>query len=824
MKRIDSTKIELVATWLSQNNGNLATRGFNKNYNYTYAKEIGLHDCIKIVVDRSGQVILGDPLLLDTMTRQYARNITPKDYPLPFTLDLFNPQDTTYWLPVERSKDGIWERSFQLKSDNPLSPRKPLLNRFTYRIKSWPAQELILDIIQPPNDWQLTVAKKYPSIDGRRIQIRNTSRETYAIQNPALLVINLTNERGISHFWKLFAKPGDHWQITWDENNLPKIHTPYDPWNNEQLNFFWLKFRENRLYDQTAYFRERQDLYGRDLFIQWLEKKHQNEVNWLSKNPAPVPEANQLMEADIYYTYSLCDQFNLSNPFQYFKQKNNVIDTTRLYLNYAEEIAAYDEYIEAFITNKLHNTQSPFNPLTSNPSFEPITAFYYSIENFEDFARDHLMYKYARIIISNPLFDAATCQHIQQLFQQLVPSPSKNKELLSLLGKRKSLEKGTYFNDLKVQTPNGVRKIQDIISGPILIYNQYQDYHINPALIINIDSGSLDNLNIAILSKKEHPELAKSIADLTGLSISKIFVFQPASGESLFDTLYMDENNIESSIFTLLLDQNQKIYYAGPNRFASIYAGLQELKEDHQLQNSKLMQNVFMYGIGILTLFLLIILIFRLRERFIYRENARKYQHLQLKWQALTGQLNPHFLFNSLASIREMIDQNHTDQAGNYIQTFSNFLRSILKANRSRRIPLEQELEFAKNYLQLEQMRFHFNVHWNIDPCLDTLTIEIPPLLIQPYLENAIKHGIAGQDTGEINIEIKRKGQLLYISISDNGRGMPANVEPTGLGLSIGKERLETLYANRAKIHYTTASPALQDNKGTKIEVWIPIE
>lgn len=230
------------------------------------------------------------------------------------------------------------------------------------------------------------------------------------------------------------------------------------------------------------------------------------------------------------------------------------------------------------------------------------------------------------------------------------------------------------------------------------------------------------------------------------------------------------------------------------------------------------------YSLMGFVLLLLITLIVRARERYILQANARKYQQLNLKWQALTGQLNPHFLFNSLASIREMISQNHTQQAANYIQTFSNFLRNILKANRLKRISLQQEIEFSRNYLELEQMRSPFLVKWNIDPDLDLPSIEIPPLLIQPYLENAIKHGISGQQDGIITLNFTRKNQWVHIIITDNGRGLPANMNPGGVGMALGKERMETYYSHHARMHYATAFPERKENPGTMIELWLPIE
>lgn len=574
----------------------------------------------------------------------------------------------------------------------------------------------------------------------------------------------------------------------------------------------------------SGYYRVKLNALGPGNFLNWVAKQYRLEMNWLEENPAPDPLAQKLVWNDSYYTHALYSQFPFNDIIRYQDFGSHYSDSTMLYQPHSEEVVVYAQYLEALVNHKIQNRGLNFNPLNNLPSYQPLTGFYYAIENFKDYARNHLMFKYARIILSNTLFDINTCQHVLRIFQDLVPDSVQNSALNALYEKRESLEKGQYFTNLLVKTPEGNRSLQSIIPGPLLIYSQYRDYPINPDLIINLDKEALADLRIVILSKMNSPKLAAIISNQTGIPVEHIFVFQPAGGETILDTLFIAENDVESSVFSMLLDNHQKIYYAGPNRFAPLYRGLQELKQDLELQNSKLRQNLIRYSLMGFVLLLLITLIVRARERYILQANARKYQQLNLKWQALTGQLNPHFLFNSLASIREMISQNHTQQAANYIQTFSNFLRNILKANRLKRISLQQEIEFSRNYLELEQMRSPFLVKWNIDPDLDLPSIEIPPLLIQPYLENAIKHGISGQQDGIITLNFTRKNQWVHIIITDNGRGLPANMNPGGVGMALGKERMETYYSHHARMHYATAFPERKENPGTMIELWLPIE
>ena len=824
VNEVANSQFELIATWLSLHWTQENTRLFRQDYRYTYAHEVGMHDSVRILFDSSGKIISGDPLLLDTMTRQYSASFLAKmpGQFLPFTLDLFNPSDASLWNTPVHSADG-WQRTLQQTTANNLFPNQRLLIRFDYQFQPRPVQALSLNIEEPTENCRILIAQKDPFQEGVEMEVKHGLLTSYPLEDPSLLFLRIFRGNKILLEKRVFAQPGDQWEITWD-GSQPAVQTPYDPWNSNKLDEFWAKFRDNHLSDPSDYYLEKMNLLGETAFLEWVENQYTQEMSWIRENSAPDPIAQQLVLNDSYYTHAQYAQralaFHPSNQNPDFQSGESV----QINRPYSEGLMAYDQYLEVLANQKLKTSYSTFNPLNNRPSFGPLTGFYYAIENLQDYPRDYLLYKYARIVISNTLFDLSTSQHVLQLFQDLVPDTNQNAVLIELLAKRKSLEKGQYFSSLMVSTPSGPKNIQDVISGPLLIFHSYRDYSINPDLILNLDGKSLQGFRIVILTKLKTPELARIISDHSGIPIDQIFVLQPAEVETILDTLFIADQDKESSIFTLLLDEHQKIYYAGPNRFAPLYRGLQEYKLDLEARKTRLRQKVITYTAIGLFLILVVVLIIRLRERHLLRVNAKKYQQLNLKWQALTGQLNPHFLFNSLASIREMINQNRTEQAANFIQTFSNFLRNILKANRSNRISLEQEIEFSKNYLELEQMRFPFQVQWNIDPDLDLSSIEIPPLLLQPYLENAIKHGIGGQQNGLITLNFAKKNQLVHITITDNGQGLPAEMHPGSVGMALGKERLDTYYAQRASIHFDKAYPAKERNQGTMIELWLPIE
>lgn len=146
----------------------------------------------------------------------------------------------------------------------------------------------------------------------------------------------------------------------------------------------------------------------------------------------------------------------------------------------------------------------------------------------------------------------------------------------------------------------------------------------------------------------------------------------------------------------------------------------------------------------------------------------------ELENSALRTQMNPHFIFNSLNTINSFISRNETVQAHQYISKFSKLIRYILDHSRQRQILLSDELEVLNLYIQIERIRFEnkFEFQINIDENIDPSAVELPPLIIQPFVENAILHGLLPlSHNGLLQIKIERKGDILLCTVEDNGIG-----------------------------------------------------
>lgn len=159
--------------------------------------------------------------------------------------------------------------------------------------------------------------------------------------------------------------------------------------------------------------------------------------------------------------------------------------------------------------------------------------------------------------------------------------------------------------------------------------------------------------------------------------------------------------------------------------------------------------------------------------------------------QNIHALLNPHFTFNALSSIQGLVMKGQVDAASTYLSSFGSLLRETLRESKTDHIPLTKELENLQLYISLEQLRYTFRYDLAVDADIDLFTTVIPPFLLQPFVENAIKHGFSKMNgLGVLKISIHKQGNDMLVKIADNGPGFDTGALEEGYGLSLSRKRI----------------------------------
>ena len=209
----------------------------------------------------------------------------------------------------------------------------------------------------------------------------------------------------------------------------------------------------------------------------------------------------------------------------------------------------------------------------------------------------------------------------------------------------------------------------------------------------------------------------------------------------------------------------------------------------------------------------------------------------EMEMKALHSQMNPHFIFNCLNSIREMILNNENQQASHYLSKFAHLIRITLNNSSKPFISLQNTIDYLKRYLEMEQIRTsHFNYTIETDETLEQDDIFLPPMLIQPFIENAIWHGVLPGKEMELNIHFRRKDQQLICIVEDNGIGVDTSLKNKresppdyqSLGITNVRQRIQVLNEK----YNLQSSVTIEDKRnlpgynetGTIVTLYLPVK
>lgn len=413
---------------------------------------------------------------------------------------------------------------------------------------------------------------------------------------------------------------------------------------------------------------------------------------------------------------------------------------------------------------------------------------------------------------------------------------------------RKYFEESLLFFE-KSPDPRGLGELYNNYSRLYISENKYTDAKVvllkaeNTFQSIQDQFGLSDTYLLLAEIYFEENNLVKSFEFANkslGMSRKLDFPETKMKAEKLLSEIYDKQGNQKMALVHL------KNYDLEKDKLETIENEQLRLKTElnFEYEKSELEKKEMKTRGKLLLVIIAVVLISLFCGLFFYHRNKEREKTVQLQKQlaefehkALHLQMNPHFVFNCLAAISSFIMQNGKEDAIKYLSKFSKLMRLTLEFSKESAIPIDKEIEALQNYLELEQLRFSqkfdFSIHKSQEIEDDTA---IPALLLQPYVENAIIHGVAPNESrGFIKIDFMLKADYLICTIEDNGIGIETSQKMKenmvqvhkSMALEISKKRLETLEELENKKVILNVSELKNDDgtaKGTLIILELPLK
>lgn len=310
-----------------------------------------------------------------------------------------------------------------------------------------------------------------------------------------------------------------------------------------------------------------------------------------------------------------------------------------------------------------------------------------------------------------------------------------------------------------------------------LAENEYRKGNHKKAIALYKKGLSLADSSMQLFSMKNYVDPNEAYIDKYHYKLNK-----QISYSELYE-IYMELGDYKKAIEYYILKEKaaEEIYLEENTNLVSMLEAESEnektekkialLAHDKEVNEMKVKQSR-LFNIGVVVLFVILFLV-----GFLFlRQNKLKNEHksVVLEQKLLRLQMNPHFIFNALSNILKFVDTNENDKASGYLTTFSKLLRSTLESTRENMIPFEKEVGSLRNYLELQKLRYgaKFNYAIEVDEKIDQEDMSIPPMLVQPFIENAIEHGIRHKKTpGRIDVRFFLKDKKILCEVEDNGVG-----------------------------------------------------
>lgn len=352
--------------------------------------------------------------------------------------------------------------------------------------------------------------------------------------------------------------------------------------------------------------------------------------------------------------------------------------------------------------------------------------------------------------------------------------------------------------------------------------------------------ASLAYFNLGLLYRSQkQPEKALEFAQKSLEYASSINALnQQYHAEELLSGLFEDAGQPAKALDfykKYIASRDKIINEENTRKFALAEMNFEYQKKEALLkeQNKRQTQLILLSALVLLLLIGLIVAIYNRRQ--VKRRLTLQKEVAEYEQKALHLQMNPHFVFNCLGSISSFIVQNGTDSALRYLSKFSKLMRLTLEYSKGSLIPIDKEIESLQNYLELEQLRFHNKFDFEIRSSERVeFNMGLPPLLVQPFVENAILHGMVPKEGfGHILVDFDVENGQLLCTIKDDGIGIAQSqslkensmTAHKSMALEITKKRLEIMESKTAKSAQIDISETNGNGKtGTKVVLRLPVQ
>lgn len=406
-----------------------------------------------------------------------------------------------------------------------------------------------------------------------------------------------------------------------------------------------------------------------------------------------------------------------------------------------------------------------------------------------------------------------------RLMLRLSNDEELNREIKNIISTHMKWQNDEYVPDTKFVNPQGKEiHLKDFFGEKPTIFYISRDW--------SVERYFFDDLSV------ENPEI-NYVLIVEGSNFKEWTDYLSQAHPKAFQLLLMDSTQHLPDIFSvnyqsfILFDENgSKIGY-GTNPLNATQQIKEYLEAPKEKQfNKSQFQIIILVLLIVLTVFIIGMIIWKWRVRQQLNSEAQKRRLRELELTAIRSQMNPHFLFNSLNSVQNLIQQNKGREAHLYLSDFAGLIRKVLKNSEKEEVSLAEELEMTKQYLSLEKLRFDFNFNTQVDETIDTNNTLVPCMMLQPFVENAIIHGLQNKENNrQLKIAVEKVDSAIKISVEDNGIGRNAAAritkEKNGKGSKLIKERFEIL-SQKLGEKYSVQTIDLEE--GTRVEITIPEE